>query len=60
MGSGGYVEEEERAIQNDVELGKLNADPAHNIVSSGAEDSRLFNSGDANNMAYPPPPRRGP
>ena len=39
---------------NDVELGKMNAEPAHNRVSSGAEESRLFN---VNNAVYPPPPR---
>ena len=57
VGVGGYVEDEDRvgmAVQNDVELGKMNAEPAHNRVSSGAEDSRLFNSG---TPAYPPPPR---
>lgn len=58
VGAGGYVDEEERmATQNDVELGKMTNDPAHNRVSSGAEDSRLFNAGHGNNMAYPPPPR---
>ena len=59
VGSGGYVDEEDRAaVQNDVELGKMNNDSAHNRVSSGADDSRLFNSGYANNgtPTYPPPP----
>lgn len=58
VGAGGYVDEEERmTLQNDVELGKMNAGPAHNRVSSGGEDSRLFNAGNGNSMAYPPPPR---
>ena len=50
------MEEEERlTTQGDVELGKFNG-PAHNRVSSGAEESRLFNSTHGSS-AYPPPPR---
>ena len=56
VGAGGYVEDEHTAmgVGNDMELGKMGDGPVHNRVSSGAEDSRLFNT---NNTAYPPPPR---
>ena len=53
------MEEEERAaMQEDVELGKMN-EPAHNRISSGADDARLVNTGYGGNGAtptYPPPP----